>query len=482
MRLRFLSRIAVLAAGSVAALAATAGTRPNIVFIVADDLGWSDLTAYGSSFHETPNLDRLAAQGVRFTQAYAASNVCSPTRASLLTGRYPARIGITDWLPGRSSQPRDRLLAPALPGHLALEEVTFAEVLRAAGYRTASIGKWHLGEKPEHYPEQQGFDLNFGGSGKGHPPSYFSPHRLPNFPDGPAGEHLDDRLTREAVDFMKRSATEGRPFLLYLTHYAPHTPLQARPEVVAKYERKQRALPPAGPDFAEDGPDGRRRIRQNHPVYAAMLESLDHSVGRVLAALDQLGLAGNTLVIFTSDNGGLSTAEGSPTSNLPLRAGKGWAYEGGVRVPLLVAWPGRIPAGTLSDEVVTSPDFFPTLLDLAGVPAQDSAHVDGRSFAPALASQPGPSPGRSIYWHYPHYSNQRGRPHSAMREGRWKLIEWLEDDRVELFDLSTDPGEAHDLAAESPATAARMRAELHAWRTSVGARMPTPNPGYQPAP
>lgn len=470
----------VVSLGSLVAQTPPAATRPNIVFILADDLGWSDLASYGSTFHETPHLDRLATQGMRFTQAYAASNVCSPTRASILTGRYPARVGITDWLPGRKSRPEDRLLPPALPDHLALAEVTLAETLRAAGYRTASVGKWHLGEKPEHYPEHQGFDLNFGGSGKGHPPSYFSPHRLPNFPDGPAGEHLDDRLTREAGDFMQRTAAEGRPFLLYLTHYSPHTPLQAKPELIAKYQAKLAAQPPAGPAIAQHPQDGSVRAVQSHVTYAAMIETLDTSIGRLVAQLDELGLRENTIIVFTSDNGGLSTMEGSPTSNLPLRAGKGWAYEGGVRVPLLVAWPARIPAGRLSDEVVTSPDFFPTLLDLAGIPAQAAAHVDGRSFAPALAPQPVSSAARPIYWHYPHYSNQRGKPHGAVRAGRWKLIEWFEDGRTELFDLAADLAESADLSATQPEVARELLGQLRAWRENVGARMPTPNPNHRP--
>ncbi len=472
--------IFVVSLGSLAAQTPPVATRPNIVFILADDLGWSDLTSYGSSFHETPHLDRLAAQGVRFTQAYAASNVCSPTRASILTGRYPARVGITDWLPGRKSQPKDQLLAPALPGHLALEEVTFAEVLRAAGYRTASIGKWHLGEKPEHYPEHQGFDLNFGGSGKGHPPSYFSPHRLPNFPDGPAGEHLDDRLTREAVYFMQRTAAEGRPFLLYLTHYAPHTPLQAKPELIAKYQAKLAAHPPAGPAFVQHPQDGSVRVVQSHPTYAAMVESLDTSVGRLVAKLDELGLRENTIIVFTSDNGGLSTAEGSPTSNLPLRAGKGWAYEGGVREPLIVSWPRHLPAGRTSDTIVTSPDFFPTLLDLAGLPAEPAIHVDGASFAPGLRDPAVRTADRPVYWHYPHYSNQRGKPHGAVRAGRWKLIEWFEDGRTELFDLAADMAEAVDLSAAQPDVVRELLGRLRTWRETVGARLPTPNPSHQP--
>ncbi len=446
--------------------------RPNIVFILADDLGARDLGVEGSTFHETPQLDRLAARGVRFTQAYAAASVCSPTRASLLTGRHPARLGITDWLPGRKPQPADRMRSPALPDHLALAETTVAEAFRAAGYRTAAIGKWHLGEKPEHYPEHQGFDVNVGGSGKGHPPSYFSPHRLPNLSDGPPGEHLDDRLTREAADFIGTSARQGRPFLLYLAHYSPHTPLQAPPDLVAKYERKLAALPAGEADFATDGPDGRRRIRQSHATYAAMLEHLDASIGRLMAVLEHEGVAENTIVIFTSDNGGLATAEGSPTSNLPLRTGKGWAYEGGVRVPLYVAWPGRLPAGATTDAVVSSPDFFPTLLELAGLEARPEQHVDGRSFAGVLRSPETALPERAVYWHYPHYSNQRGRPHSAVRDGRWKLIEWLEDGRVELFDLVADVGESRDLSSAEPERVQALKAKLDAWRQEVGAKLP----------
>ncbi len=461
---------------------APVAVRPNIVFILADDLGWSDLAVYGSSFHETPNLDRLAAQGMRFTQAYAASNVCSPTRASILTGRYPARVGITDWLPGRKSQPQDRLLSPALPSHLDPSLTTLADSFHRAGYRTAFVGKWHLGGRPEELPDKHGFDLNIGGSGKGHPPSYFSPYHLENLPDGPAGEHLDERLTREAIAFMRQAATKEQPFLLYLSHYAVHNPLQAKPEVVAKYQAKPGADQPGKEKIDATGPDGRERVRQGNPLYAAMVESLDSSVGRVMAALEELGLSKNTLVVFTSDNGGLSTAEGWPTSNRPLRAGKGWAYEGGVREPLIVSWPGQIPAGTVSDAVVISPDFFPTLLDMAGRALEPKSHLDGLSFAPALKSLQATLPDRPVFWHYPHYSNQRGRPHSAIRQGKWKLIEWLEDGRVELLDLSTDLTEAHDVAKEQAERAAALLAELQEWRHQVGARMLSPNINYKPKP
>lgn len=482
MRLRFLSRFALLVAGSLTVLGATVAPRPNIVFILADDLGWSDLTSYGSTFHETPHLDRLATQGVRFTQTYAASNVCSPTRASLLTGRHPARVGITDWIVGRPDRPDQKLARPPFLHQLPLEEVTLAEVFRTAGYRTGFIGKWHLGEDAKYFPEHQGFDVNIAGCGKGHPPSYFSPYKLPTLTDGPVGEHLDDRLTREAIDFVSAAAAKNQPFLLYLSHYAVHTPLQAKPELIAKYAAKLAAQPPAGPAFVEHPQDGRVRAVQSHATYAAMIESLDTSVGRLVAKLDELGLRENTIIVFTSDNGGLSTAEGSPTSNLPLRAGKGWAYEGGVREPLIVSWPGHLPAGRTTDAIVTSPDFFPTLLELAGLPAEPRLHVDGASFAAGLRDPAAPPVDRPVYWHYPHYSNQRGKPHGAVRAGRWKLIEWFEDGRVELFDLSTDLAEANDVSRAHPEITVNLIGQLQAWRQEVGARLPTPNPGYRPAP
>lgn len=460
------------------AASTVAPPRPNIVFILVDDLGWADTGVYGSSFYETPNIDRLAKQGLRFTQAYAACNVCSPTRASLLTGRYPARLGITDWIEGRPDRPDQKLARPPMLNHLPLEEVTFAEVFRAAGYRTGFIGKWHLGEEPKYFPEHQGFDLNVGGCGLGHPPSYFSPYRIPNLPDGPPGEQLDERLTRHALDFIDEASARQQPFLLYYCAYAVHNPLQARPEVVEKYRAKLRGLPAGANEFS-NGPDGRVRVRQTEPTYAAMIESMDHSVGNIMQRLAERGLEKDTIVIFTSDNGGLSTAEGWPTSNVPLRTGKGWAYEGGVREPLIVAWPGRIaPAGT-TDAVVTSPDFFPTLLDLAGLPARPELHVDGASFASVLRNPAATAPERAVFWHYPHYSNQRGKPHGAVRQGRWKLVEWFEDDRAELFDLSADVSESSDVSRENPAVVAKLRQELRDWRKDVGARMPTTNPAYR---
>ena len=468
---------------TVSALAASAAAetvrtpaRPNLVFILADDLGWRDLGCYGSTFYETPHLDRLAAKGMRFTEAYAACSVCSPTRASILTGKYPARLQLTDWLPGRANRPDQKLKRPAILDHLPLEEVTFAGALREAGYRTGFIGKWHLGG-PDFFPDKQGFDLNLGGCAKGSPPSYFSPYGIPTLTDGPKGEYLTDRLTDEALKFIAGAA--GRPFLLYLSHHAVHTPLQAKPGLLAKYRAKAARLPtPAGPEFLPEGRNQARQI-QNQPVYAAMVESLDESVGRVLRKLAELGLEQNTVIVFTSDNGGLSTSEGSPTSNVPLRAGKGWHYEGGVREPLLVRWPGVTRPGSLCQAPMISTDYYPTFLEMAGLPLRPRQHVDGVSLVPLLKG--GAPAERPLFWHYPHYSNQGGGPGGAVRAGQFKLIEWYEDMRVELFNVSDDPGERHDLAAALPERAAALRRQLHDWRQSVGAAMPTPNPDYNPA-
>lgn len=456
--------------------AAAPAARANVVLILADDLGWADLQCYGSTFHETPQLDRLARSGVRFTAGYAAASVCSPTRAAILTGKSPARLHLTDWLKGRPDRPDQKLNRPNFQMHLPLEEVTLAEALKEAGYRTASLGKWHLGESPAHWPEHQGFDLNLSGCGKGHPPSYFSPYEITNLPDGPKGEYLTDRLTREAVKFIEQN--RAQTFFLYLPHYAVHTPLQARPDLIAKYQAIAASLTNAGVEFT---PDSGRNVRQvqNHPTYAAMLESLDESVGRILDKLEELSLMTNTIVIFTSDNGGLSTAEGSPTSNIPLRTGKGWPYEGGVRVPLLIAWPSQIAAARVSPVPVTSADLYPTLLELLNLPPRPEQTSDGRSVAPLLRG--GNIADRPLFWHYPHYSNQGGAPNGAIRLGCYKLIEWYEDMRVELFDLEKDPSERNDISKTEPAVTARLRQRLHEWRRESGAQMPTPNPDYRPA-
>lgn len=457
--------------------AAGISNRLNLVFIIADDLGWADLGCHGSTFYETPHLDRLAAAGMRFTDAYAAASVCSPTRASILTGKAPARLQITDWLPGRPDRPDQKLLRPVLRQSLPLEEVTLAEALKEARYRTAFVGKWHLGAATNSFPGQHGFDLNIGGSGLGHPPSYFSPYGLPGLLDGPKGEFLNDRLTDEAIRFVEQAARWDAPFLLYLSHYAVHTPLQGKAETLAKYRRKAEALGESGPAFQTDRGRSVRAV-QNLPVYGAMVENLDECVGRLLGALHRLRLETNTIIVFTSDNGGLSTAEGSPTANKPLRMGKGWGYDGGVRVPLLISWPGVTAPGSVCRHPVVSTDFYPTFLEILRLPARPQQHLDGVSFASALEGG-SPAP-HALFWHYPHYSNQGGTPHGAIRLGQWKLIENFEDQSLELYDLKTDPGESRNQAESNPGKAEELQRKLQEWRQVVGAAMPKPNPDYSP--
>ncbi len=470
----------VLALASSAALAAAAGgppRPPNIIFFLADDLGRQDLGAYGSTFYETPHLDRLAREGVRFTDAYAACPVCSPTRASILSGQWPQRTGITDYIgapqPGAWKR-NTKLLPAAYSDRLALDSPTLAKSLKAAGYATFFAGKWHLGPQG-WWPENQGFEHNLGGIDKGGPyggDKYFSPYGNPRLPDGPPGEHLPDRLAGEAAKFI--AANKDRPFFAYFPFYSVHTPLMARPDLQKKYEEKRARL-----GLTEKwGREGERDVRltQAHAVYAAMVEAMDLAVGKVLAQLDALGLAENTIVIFTSDNGGLATSEGWPTSNLPLRGGKGWMYEGGIREPLIVRWPGVAQPGSILDAPVSSPDFFPTLLEAAGAKPASGQLLDGISLVPVLRG--GAAPERAIFWQYPHYGNQGGAPAAAVRRGPWKLIHWFEDDRFELFNVVTDIGEATDLAAREPARVASLRSELAAWQRSVGAKFPTANATY----
>ena len=439
-----------------------APTKPNIVFILIDDLGWADLGCYGSEYYETPHIDRLARQGMRFTQAYAACPACSPTRASILTGKHPARLRLTDWIPGWHRKGA-KLDPPKWRKFLGTEEVTVAEALKAAGYATAAIGKWHLGGKP-HSPERHGFDLNIAGSHIGLPPSYFHPYGkgaqgVPGLADGKPGEYLTDRLTAEAERFIESS--RDRPFFLYLCHYAVHTPIQAKSDLIEKYRERK-------------GSKG-----QASPAYAAMVESVDQSVGRIMAKLDALGLADDTLVIFFSDNGGLVRKQA--TSNAPLRSGKGFAYEGGVRVPLIVRWPRAVRPGSICREAVASTDFYPTLLEIAHVAgdAEHNEHLDGASILPLLR-QSGKLGRRTLYWHYPHYNPIGGVPYGAVREGDWKLIEFFEDGRLELYNLKDDLGETTNLAARAPDRAAGLRARLDAWRKDVKAQMPRRTPPPTP--
>jgi arylsulfatase A len=440
--------------------------QPNVVIILMDDLGRNDVGCYGSTYYRTPHIDRLAAAGVRFTDAYAACPVCSPTRASIMTGKYPARLHLTDWLPGRVDRPDQRLLRPTIRQQLPLEEVTLAKALKAAGYTTGAVGKWHLGG-PGFLPTDQGFDVNVAGDQNGSPPSYFAPFKnkqgkfMAGLGQAPAGEYLTDRLTTEAERFIETN--KARPFFLYFAHYAVHIPLMAKPDVVAKY------------------PIGGKPGTQNNPVYAAMVESMDDSVGRVVKKLDDLGLTQRTLIIFTSDNGGLSVLEGPhtpATTNAPLREGKGYLYEGGIREPLLIAGPGVAKAGVTCDAPVCSIDLFPTVLGLCGVKSE--AKPDGISIAPLLRG--GSIARDAIYWHYPHYANQGGRPGCALRAGDLKLIEFYETGRRELFDVRQDVGETRNLAADRPEVVKELAAKLDTWRQSVAAQMMRPNPDYVPNP
>jgi arylsulfatase A-like enzyme len=454
---------------------------PNILVILADDLGWKDLGCTGSTFYETPRLDQLAAEGVRFTHAYTAGTVCSPTRASILTGKYPARLATTDYFGGPQPDAVEKhwtAKKPLLPApyleRLPLEEVTLAEALREGGYATFFAGKWHLGGVG-FLPGDQGFSTSVGnGAGGFH---YFSPYKNPGLPDGPPGEYVTYRLAQETANYI--DAHEGGPFFAYLCFNAPHVPLVAPEDLVRKYEAKRAALAATEPDWPEGAErSGRVRQVQDHAVYAAMIEAMDTAIGTVIDALKRKGLYENTVIVFTSDNGGLSTAEGHPTSNLPLRAGKGWLYEGGTRVPLIYRLPQSARAGSTSDTPVLSTDLYPTLLELAGLPGRPDQHRDGLSAAPLLRGETPPQRD-ALYWHYPHYGNQGGSPGAAIQQDPWKLIHFFEDSRNELYNLNQDPGEQHDLAEKEPERVAAMSAQLRAWQEEVGAQFPTPNPAKE---
>ena len=435
-------------------------SRPNVIVILADDLGWTDLACYGSDFHETPNLDRLAKGGMRFTQNYSACTVCSPTRAALLTGKYPARLRITDWIPGAMPD-NPKLLVPDWTKFLPTTEITLARLFRSRGYVTASIGKWHLGGE-EHYPQRHGFDLNIAGTDKPQPPSYLAPWKIPTLTEGKDGDYLTDRLTDEAVKFIEKA--KDRPFFLYLPHFAVHTPIQGRAELVAKYQAKLKA-----------------GLTHTNAAYAAMVESLDASLGRIRAKLQELNLDGHTIIIFTSDNGGRIPT----TSNRPLRFGKASAYEGGVRVPLIVHWPGVTKPGSISDTPVITMDLFPTLVSMGLSVPKDGAeakHRDGISLAPLLKGD-GTLKRTELFWHYPHHQHyQLGgtMPYGAVRSGDFKLIEFFNDMHVELYNIRDDIGEQRDLVKVQPKKVAELRDRLHAWRQEIGAQMPTPNPKYDP--
>ena len=458
--------------------AESSGKPPNVVFFLVDDLGWSDIGVYGSEFYETPNVDRLAAEGMLFTDGYAASPICSPTRSSILTGKYPARTENTQYFGG--PQPNERykrntlLLPVPYKSVMDLEEQTLAETFKQHGYATFFAGKWHLGHEG-FWPEDQGFDINKGGFTKGGPygpGKYFTPYGNPRLEDGPQGEHLPDRLATETIEFMQ--ANKDRPFLAYFSFYSVHGPLMSRPDLQEKYEHK------AKPEekWGEEG-DHKVRLSQSHAVYAGMVEAMDLAVGKVLDGLKELGLEDNTIVVFTSDNGGVSTAGGWATSNYPMRTGKGWLYEGGIREPYIIKAPGVTMPGSVSSVPVTSTDFYPTLLDLCGLPLVPEQHMDGVSIVPVLAGAEALDR-EAIYWHYPHYSGGLGgRPSAAIREGDWKLIEFFEDNRVELYNLVKDSEEQHELSKTRPEITAKLINKLKNWYVATDATFPSLNPNFK---
>ena len=462
------------------------GNQPpkSVLFILVDDLGYMDIGANNpNTFYETPNIDKLAASGMRFTDGYAANPVCSPTRYSIMTGRYPSRVDATNFFSGRRS---GKFNPAPLNDRMPLDEITIAEALKEHGYQTFFAGKWHLGPTEEYWPTQQGFDVNRGGHRGGGPyggKKYFSPYENPTLSNGPEGEHLPDRLARETSEFMEEHRDE--PFLAYLSFYSVHTPLMAPKDLVAKYQAKAKKLGLSDENaFAEEeqvfGDKPRRvRIQQNHAVYAAMVEAMDRAVGKVLNQITKLGLDDSTAVFFIGDNGGLSTSEGSPTSNLPFRGGKGWIYEGGIREAFLARCPGVTTPGSVSSEPVCSTDFYPTILEYCGLPLKPNQHLDGQSLIPLMSGEERLSR-ENLFWHYPHYSNQGGFPAAALRNRDWKLIERFEDGRVHLYHLKDDPGERKDRSKDFPDRVMRMRENLHRWYREVDAKFLQPKDGQQP--
>jgi arylsulfatase A len=506
-----------------------AQTKPNVIFFLVDDLGWADLGYEGSSLYHTPNIDKFAKEGVRFSNAYSTCPVCSPSRASILTGEYPARLHLTDWLPGRKNFPFQKLKNVQSVQHLPYGQATLPQVLKNNGYRTAIFGKWHLGEEQDS-TQRQGFDLHVPEWNRGWPnDTYFSPYGMKGLEGGANGEYLTDRLTTEALKWVETN--KDQPFFLYLAHFAVHDPIQGRGDLVVKYEHElNHRAPASGSPFALEGnPDDanplspeklkslmqqdkrfeafgllpQRTVKikqhQDNPQFAAMVESMDESLGRVRAKLKELHLDQNTIVIYFSDNGGMSAANlGNPqksisklkldkqfsTSNLPLRGGKGWLYEGGIREPLIIYWPNEARNGTACDVPVTGTDFYATILDMVKVRPQEGATngVDGVSLVPLLKGDKESTDklsNRAIYWHWPHYSNHGAQsPGGAVRLGDYKLIEYYENNTVQLFDLKNDPGEQHDISKSSPDKVKELTALLHNWRKSVNAEMPVPNPDY----
>ncbi len=456
--------------------------RPNILFILADDLGWCDLGAGGSTFYESPNIDRIAREGMRFTKGYAACQVCSPSRASILTGKYTPRHGITDWIGApsgeawRAWQRCNKTLPPEYARRLHPDEITFAEALRRAGYRTFMAGKWHVGGA-DAGPERYGFEEAIHGFWEGDR-RYFSPWPNANIEPGPAGECLAHRLAQETAHFITRHKDE--PFLAYLSFHHVHSPIQTTRDRWEKFRKKAVAQGAPHKRFIFDRNLPVRQV-QDCPIYAGMIEAMDDAVGLVLDTLDELGLADNTLVCFTSDNGGVSSGDAYSSSMLPLRGGKGRQWEGGIREPLYVRFPGVVEPGSTCDVPVSGIDFYPTFLELSGTPVPPEQVIDGKSIVRLLQGEREREIAeRALFWHYPHYGNQGGDPSSVIRRGPWKLIHYHEDGHDELYHLENDPGEQHDCLAGNPAKAAELRHRLDAWLVETGAKFPVPDPEYDP--
>lgn len=440
--------------------------RPfNVVFFLVDDLGWTDLSCYGSDYYQTPHIDQLAAEGMKFTQNYAACNACSPTRGALMTGMYPARTHLTDWIPGWGKQySQFALLPPKWKQYLEQKHTSLPEALHAAGYTTLHLGKWHLGG-PGNLPQDHGFDINIGGSIRGLPASYHFPYGgaamkwHSSLPESQRkGRYLTDRLADEAVSLIKLQ--KEKPFFMYFSFYSVHAPIQGRKDLVQKYKGL---------------PDGKNH---KNPEYAAMVEAVDEAVGRVRAQLEQSRIADQTLIIFTSDNGGVRR---KTSSNAPLRGEKGQHWEGGSRVPAIVHWPGVTQPGTVCTEQVITMDYYPTILEITGVPgnAAHNKNVDGLSLVPILKDPKGSLGRDALYWHYPHYNVFIGIPYSAIRVGDYKLIKYYEDNHTELYNLATDISEAHDLTKSQPDITTRLKKQLEAHLQQVGAQLPVPNPQYK---
>lgn len=440
--------------------------KPNIIYILIDDLGWADLSYMGNDFYETPNIDMLRSQSMMFTNAYSACPVSSPSRASILTGKNPAHLQFTGHITaiGRHRYPEHgRIVPPQDKMYVALEETMIPEMLKPAGYKTISIGKWHVGNEEKYFPEHQGFDINIAGYEHGSPSTYWAPYSNPdldwnpkikNLSDGVPGEYLTDRLTDEAVDFIR--ANRDTTFFMYLSHYAVHTPLEAPAGLVDKYKKK------AG--SSHEGMD---------PTYAAMIEKVDDNVGRILRELEALGLDDDTIIVFSSDNGGTTEA----TVNTPLREGKGFLYEGGIRIPLLVKWPGHISCGSTCDEMVITDDLLPTIADMAGLRKSVPEDVDGVSLMPLLKGRK--SLRRNMLcWYYPHYSPQAKMPGYAVRKGDYKLIEHYDPIRVELYNVRTDIGEENDLSDVMPEKVQELKRDFGKWLKEMNPILHTPNPNF----